>query len=73
MSHTADKGGAELFLIDVLGQAPPDWSGCFLGPGPAVGALEAQGRKVHVLKAGGSLLGVTRGASPRRRSRAASA
>lgn len=66
MSHTADKGGAELFLIDVLRGAPDGWDACFLGPGPAVATLEDLGRRVHVLAAGESLLGVKRGASPLR-------
>src|SRR5690606_31708544 len=50
---------------------PADWSACFLGPGPAVAALERLGRKVHVLDGGASLLGVTRGASPARALRGA--
>jgi glycosyltransferase involved in cell wall biosynthesis len=63
MSHTADKGGAELFLIDVLRDAPAAWSACFLADGPAAETLTGLGRKVHVVTAGEGMLRVTRDAS----------
>lgn len=63
VSHTAEMGGAELFLMDLLRHGPPGWGACFLEDGPAARALETSGRPAIVLAAGASVLSVRRGSS----------
>lgn len=63
VGHTAEMGGAELFLMDLLRHGPPGWGACFLEDGPAARALETSGRPAIVLAAGASVLSVRRGSS----------
>ena len=61
VSHTAEMGGAELFLVDVVRGGPPAWSACFLSDGPAAAALRRSGREVLVLSASQTMLSIRRG------------
>ena len=64
VSQTAEKGGAELFLIDAVKAGGSDWNACFLGGlGPAVDELRATGFDPLVFSAESELLSVKRGAS----------
>lgn len=65
VSHTGQKGGAELFLIDLLTQAGEPWSACFLANGPAIEEARARGIPTHVVNAGEWLLAIRKGSSAR--------
>ncbi|WP_226019613.1 glycosyltransferase family 4 protein [Novosphingobium sp. FKTRR1] len=60
ISHTAEMGGAELFLVDVLRDGPQDWTGGFLRDGGAAMALRDAGRPPLIVHAGKSLFEVRR-------------
>lgn len=61
VSHTAEKGGAELFLADVLSEGPPEWRAAFLSPGPVADDLEAKGRLAFIVQGAKGLLEIKRG------------
>lgn len=64
VSQTAEKGGAELFLVEVVKAGGGRWNGGFLGgDGPAAADLRTAGLSPVVLAAGARLLGVKRAAS----------
>ncbi|MBW7971565.1 glycosyltransferase family 4 protein [Bradyrhizobium sp. BR 10289] len=63
VSQTAEKGGAELFMLDLLAHGPRDWSGCFFEDGPAAKDLVAADRQPIVLSSGTNLSAVRREAS----------
>lgn len=63
VSHTAEMGGAELFLMDLVRHGPPGWGACFLADGPAARVLEGSARPAIVLAAGAGVLSVRRGSS----------
>lgn len=63
ISHTAEKGGAELYLIDLLRHGSPGWEACFFGDGPAARDLAELGRPPILLAAGARVLAVRRGSS----------
>lgn len=65
VSHTAEKGGAELFLMDAIRGGPRDWRGAFLSDGPMVAALAEHGRPPLVLSAGQAMLAIRRKSGPR--------
>jgi glycosyltransferase involved in cell wall biosynthesis len=65
VSHSADKGGAELFLIDLMRRIEGDWRACFLTDGPAVAEVIALGRPPITLSAGKSMMSIRRGSSLR--------
>jgi glycosyltransferase involved in cell wall biosynthesis len=60
VSHTGEKGGAELFLVDLLRDGPEGWQGCFLSPGAAADELSAAGRAPLLLAAGKKMLAIRR-------------
>ncbi|EIZ81185.1 glycosyltransferase [Novosphingobium sp. Rr 2-17] len=64
VSHTAEKGGAELFLMDVVRGGTEDWQACFLSDGPAAAELAAAGKAALVLSAGKAMLAIRRGSGP---------
>lgn len=55
VSHTAENGGAELFLKDMLTGGPDGWRGAFLADGPVAKDLERSGRLAGVVAAGDGL------------------
>ena len=61
VSHTAEKGGAELFLVDAVRRGPAGWRGAFLSAGPAAAALAQDGRPPLVLAGGDAMLAIRRG------------
>lgn len=61
VSHTAEKGGAELFLSDVLVGGPSAWRAAFLQPGPVADDLAAKDRLAFVVQGDAGLLQVKRG------------
>lgn len=63
VSQTAEKGGAELFMLDLVTHGPAGWNGGFFADGPMVQDLAAAGRKPVVLSGGSSVLTVRREAS----------
>jgi glycosyltransferase involved in cell wall biosynthesis len=63
VSQTAEKGGAELFMLDLLTHGPEGWNGGFFADGPMVRDLSAAGRQPIVLDAGATLSTVRREAS----------
>jgi glycosyltransferase involved in cell wall biosynthesis len=63
VSQTAEKGGAELFMLDLLAHGPRDWNGCFFENGPAAQDLAVGNREPIVLSAGANLSAVRREAS----------
>lgn len=64
VSHTAELGGAELFMLDLVREGRAGWRAGFLQPGPAVDRLAAAGRPAEVIPAGASMLKVKRGSGP---------
>lgn len=63
VSQTAEKGGAELFMIDLIEHGPAGWSACFFTDGPAARDLVTSGRQPIVLAGNTSLSMVRRDAS----------
>lgn len=63
VSHTGEKGGAEMFLIDLLRDGPEGWQGGFLSPGAAAEELAAAGRDPLLLAAGRKMLAIRRNSS----------
>ncbi|MGY4615507.1 glycosyltransferase involved in cell wall biosynthesis [Bradyrhizobium sp. USDA 4472] len=63
VSQTAEKGGAELFMLDLITHGPAGWSGGFFADGPMVQDLAAADRKPVVLAGGESVSTVRREAS----------
>ncbi len=63
VSQTAEKGGAELFMLDLVTHGPAGWNGCFFTDGPMVQELSAADRRPIVLSTGSSMLTVRREAS----------
>jgi glycosyltransferase involved in cell wall biosynthesis len=63
VSHTGEKGGAEIFLIDLLKDGPADWQGCFLSGGSAVDELASASRRPILLSAGARMLAIKRNSS----------
>jgi glycosyltransferase involved in cell wall biosynthesis len=63
VSHTAELGGAELFLVDLVKHGPEGWAGCFFSPGGAVERLRQADRVAIELSAGQKLLSIRRGSS----------
>lgn len=61
VSHTAEKGGAELFLGDVLDGGPAAWRAAFLSEGPMVDDLASKGRLAFVISGARDLLKIKRG------------
>ncbi|CUX60369.1 hypothetical protein AGR7C_Lc80219 [Agrobacterium deltaense Zutra 3/1] len=52
VSHTGEKGGAELFLTDLVKAGPQSWRACFLSGGAAADDLVDAGRAPVMLSAG---------------------
>lgn len=52
VSHTGEKGGAELFLADLVKGGPHSWRACFLSGGAAADDLVDAGRPPVMLSAG---------------------
>jgi hypothetical protein len=63
VSQTAEKGGAELFMLDLIRRGPLGWNGGFFSDGPMVRELTAAGRTPVVLSGGSSVSAVRREAS----------
>ncbi|MFK3781096.1 glycosyltransferase family 4 protein [Agrobacterium sp. NPDC089420] len=63
VSHTGEKGGAELFLTDIVKAGPQSWRACFLSGGAAVQDLAASGRPPVMLSAGEKMLSIRRDSS----------
>lgn len=63
VSQTAEKGGAELFMLDLITHGPAGWNGGFFADGPLVQDVAAAGRKPVVLSGGSNVLTVRREAS----------
>jgi glycosyltransferase involved in cell wall biosynthesis len=63
VSQTGEKGGAELFMLDLIAHGPEGWNGCFFNDGPAARDLVAAGREPIVLSATTDLFRVPREAS----------
>ena len=63
VSQTAEKGGAELFMLDLIAHGPAGWNACFFTGGPAEHELAAIGRQPMVLAASTTLSTVRREAS----------
>lgn len=63
VSQTAEKGGAELFMLDLLRHGPEGWGGGFFSDGPMVRELAAAGREPIVLSDKADLFNVRREAS----------
>ncbi|MDR6587288.1 glycosyltransferase family 4 protein [Agrobacterium tumefaciens] len=63
VSHTGEKGGAELFLADLVKAGPHSWRACFLSGGAAADDLADAGRPPVMLSAGEKMLSIRRNAS----------
>ena len=63
VSHTGEKGGAELFLTDLVKAGPHFWRACFLSGGAAADDLVDAGRAPIMLSAGEKMLSIRRNAS----------
>jgi glycosyltransferase involved in cell wall biosynthesis len=63
VSQTAEKGGAELFMLDLITHGPAGWNGGFFADGPMVQDLAAAGCKPVLLSGGSSVLTVRRESS----------
>lgn len=63
VSHTGEKGGAELFLTDLVKAGPHSWRACFLSGGAAADDLADAGRPPVMLAAGEKMLSIRRNAS----------
>lgn len=63
VSHTGEKGGAELFLTDLVKAGPYSWRACFLSGGAAADDLIDAGRTPVMLSAGEKMLSIRRDAS----------
>ena len=63
VSHTGEKGGAELFLTDLVKAGPHSWRACFLSGGAAADDLVDAGRAPVILSAGEKMLSIRRDAS----------
>ncbi|MGV1986422.1 glycosyltransferase family 4 protein [Agrobacterium sp. 22-221-1] len=63
VSHTGEKGGAELFLTDLVKAGPHSWRACFLSGGAAADDLVDAGRAPVMLSAGEKMLSIRRNAS----------
>lgn len=63
VSQTAEKGGAELFMLDLIAHGPGGWGACFFTDGPAARDLAEAGRGAIVLAAATDLSTVRREAS----------
>ncbi|MCZ7936757.1 glycosyltransferase family 4 protein [Agrobacterium salinitolerans] len=63
VSHTGEKGGAELFLTDLVKAGPHSWRACFLSGGAAADDLIDAGRTPVMLSAGEKMLSIRRDAS----------
>ena len=63
VSQTAEKGGAELVLMDLVMHGPQGWHACFFADGPAARDLARAGRKAIVLGDATSVSTVRRGSS----------
>ncbi|MCZ7862300.1 glycosyltransferase family 4 protein [Agrobacterium salinitolerans] len=63
VSHTGEKGGAELFLTDLVKAGPHSWRACFLSGGAAADDLIDAGRTPVMLSAGKKMLSIRRDAS----------
>ncbi|WP_407810803.1 hypothetical protein, partial [Staphylococcus aureus] len=62
-SHTGEKGGAELFLADIVKAGPRSWRACFLSGGGAADDLAECGRPPLLLSAGEKMLSIRRDSS----------
>ncbi|WCK04364.1 glycosyltransferase family 4 protein [Agrobacterium tumefaciens] len=63
VSHTGEKGGAELFLADLVKAGPHSWRACFLSGGAAAEDLAEAGRPPVMLSAGEKMLSIRRNSS----------
>lgn len=63
VSHTGEKGGAELFLADIVKAGPRSWRACFLSGGGAADDLAECGRPPLLLSAGEKMLSIRRDSS----------
>ena len=63
VSHTGEKGGAELFLADLVKAGPHSWRACFLSGGATAGDLAEGGRPPVMLSAGEKMLSIRRNSS----------
>ncbi len=63
VSHTGEKGGAELFLADLVKGGPHSWRACFLSGGAVADDLADAGRPPVMLSAGEKMLSIRRNAS----------
>ncbi|CUX58795.1 MULTISPECIES: glycosyltransferase family 4 protein [Agrobacterium] len=63
VSHTGEKGGAELFLADLVKAGPHSWRACFLSGGATAEDLAKAGRPPVMLSAGEKMLSIRRNSS----------
>ncbi|AYM64414.1 glycosyltransferase family 4 protein [Agrobacterium fabrum] len=63
VSHTGEKGGAELFLADLVKAGPHSWRACFLSGGATAEDLAEAGRPPLMLSAGEKMLSIRRNSS----------
>ncbi|MCZ7450149.1 glycosyltransferase family 4 protein [Agrobacterium rhizogenes] len=63
VSHTGEKGGAELFLADLVKAGPHSWRACFLSGGANAEDLAEAGRPPVMLSAGEKMLSIRRNSS----------
>ena len=63
VSHTGEKGGAELFLADLVKAGPHSWRACFLSGGATAQDLVEAGRPPVMLSAGEKMLSIRRNSS----------
>ena len=63
VSHTGEKGGAELFLADLVKAGPHSWRACFLSSGATAEDLAEAGRPPLMLSAGEKMLSIRRNSS----------
>ncbi|SDB63194.1 Glycosyltransferase involved in cell wall bisynthesis [Agrobacterium fabrum] len=63
VSHTGEKGGAELFLADLVKAGPHSWRACFLSGGATSEDLAEAGRPPLMLSAGEKMLSIRRNSS----------
>ncbi|AYM59368.1 glycosyltransferase family 4 protein [Agrobacterium fabrum] len=63
VSHTGEKGGAELFLADLVKAGPHSWRACFLSGGATAEDLAEAGRPPVMLSAGEKMLSIRRNSS----------
>ncbi|SDO26696.1 Glycosyltransferase involved in cell wall bisynthesis [Methylobacterium phyllostachyos] len=63
VSQTAEKGGAELYLLDLLKHSTEPWSALFFKDGPLVADLRKLGKDARLITKSGHVIQVKRNAS----------